>query len=226
MHSIRSNYDVYNEVDGKEISDFGSYYKEVLLHGGYVVIFFPFYYYAEWYQSFHKLGFDVMYYPYVIMYDSKSIQNRNTSVFPQESALFAMACHLPGPPKHQKFNKPFHLLNCSNRRDLSGIFNVKHEKSPLCRQRSKVVFNSNELPADMLFELVDLFYRHRGRVMDPYCGTMTKLITTIRTGRQLVGIKTSSDVFTATLHRLGGFLPSNTRPETIPGVPKEDSSIV
>lgn len=221
VHSIRANCDVSSELDEKELSEFSSFCKDMLLPGGYVIIFLPFYGYSEWYQSFHKLGFDVMNYPYVVMFDSNSIQNRNTTVFPQNSALYAMLCHLPGPVKHKKFNSPFHLVNCSNHRNLAGMFNVKHTKSPLRRPGSKVVFNSHELPVDMLCELIDLFCPHRGRVMDPYCGTMTTLIAAIRTGRHCVGVEKASDVFSAALHRLRGFLPAtiarDTRPQEATG---------
>lgn len=210
IHSVRANSDVSRELGEDEINDFGLFCKEALLPGGYVVIFLPFYSYSEWYNVFHKIGFDIMPYPYVIMFDSKSIQNRNPSIFPQNSALYALLCHLPGPSKHGQFNTSFHLINCQNSRNLAGMFNVQFPKSPLRRPGTKVPFNANELPVDMLCEIIDLFCPHRGKVMDPYSGTMTTLIASIRTGRKCLGIEKTTDLYNAALERLFGFLPSST----------------
>lgn len=43
IHAIRSNCYVSTEVDGKEITEFRIVCKDLLLPGGHVVIFLPFY---------------------------------------------------------------------------------------------------------------------------------------------------------------------------------------
>lgn len=144
------------------------------------------------------------------MFDSKNIHNGNQTVIWQTSALFAMVFNLPASSKHTNFNTPFNFLNCTNQPNLAGMFNVKHTKSLLSRTGSKVPFDSNELPVDMLCEIVDLFGPHEGRVMYPYCGAMTTTIVFIPTGRQCIGIGKNYDALNDAQQRLFGFLPSKT----------------
>lgn len=82
------------------------------------------------------------------MYYSKSIHNCNRTDFPQNSALFAMVCHLKEPCKDEIFNTPFHVVSCRKKKNLTGIFNVKHTKYPLSCPTSNVSFNSHHLPVD------------------------------------------------------------------------------
>lgn len=212
-------------MDEKEISDFESLCKEVLLPGGYVVILLLFYSYAEPYQSFKRL--DLMSCR-THMY-SCTIRNRF------RIGIYLFSIRTPhclklfftflGHQKHQKFNAPIHLENCSNVRNLAGMFRVKDTKSHLWHPESKVVFNSNKLSVDMLCELVDLFCPQSVTFMDPYCRPMTTLIAAPN-WEATRGDQKNYDVFTAALHSLRGFLTSTTHPESTPGVPTKDSSIV
>lgn len=39
-----------------------------------------------------------------------------------------MVCHMPGRPKHQTFNTHFHLVNCCNILNISGMFMLSTRK--------------------------------------------------------------------------------------------------
>ena len=126
------------------------------------------------------------------MFDSKSIQNRNPTIFPQDGNLFAMIGHLPGPTKEASklnFNTRFNLVKCCNNRNLTGMFNVKHPKTKLCRPGTKVPFFSKELSSDMLAELIDLFTPQGGNILDPYSGSMSSIIAALRIGRNAIGLE-------------------------------------
>lgn len=132
-----------------------------------MVLFLHFYVYNEWYSAFHKVGYELMSYPYVIMFDSDPIKNRNTTVFPQSSSLLAMISDLQKPAGicfHSNFNTRFDNVKCTNNRNMAEIYNVPHTKTKLCRPGTKSPFHPNELPLHMLTELIDL---HTGRRIFP-----------------------------------------------------------
>lgn len=212
IHHHRSNTDVTSEPDKEEVLEFAEFAKCVIKPGGYAIITIPFYSYNEWYDSFHRAGFDIMPHPYVIMYDSNSIQNRNTTRFPQNICLFGLVCFLPGPSTatHKcNFNSPFQTVNCSNKRNTAGMFNVIFSKSKLCKPNSKIPFYNHEQSVDMLSELIDLFCSHEGLVMDPYAGTLTAAIASLRIGRKCISIEKNKDCFNRALERLSNYLPSS-----------------
>lgn len=90
---------------------------------GYVLIILPFYFYAEWYQAFYKLAFDIIIYLYELMLDSETVQSRNNAVHHTIWALFyGLSSYWT--PKHGKINMPYYLRHFTNYRSLSGIINI------------------------------------------------------------------------------------------------------
>lgn len=96
------------------------------------------------------------------------------------------------PSKHEKFNEPFHLVNCSNICSFAVTFNVQETRKKRFRPDTKVPFNQKELPVDALTELFDSFCSHSGRVTDPYFCTLDTVIAALRIERQCIGIETKT----------------------------------
>lgn len=143
--------------------------KSVLVPGSYVIIFLQFYAYHEWYSDFHKVVYDVISYPYVIMFDFDSIQNRNKSLFPESSILFALIAYLTGGKRiayNSNLNTRFHLVNRTNSRNLAEMYDVQQTKTKLCLPGTKVPLHLRELPVDMLADLVDIFTPQGGAVVE------------------------------------------------------------
>lgn len=119
--------------------------------------FFTFYGFMEWFEAFLKTGFQII--P-TSLRSIKNMKNRNPIVFPQNSGLFCLVAHLPGPSQYRNNNldSPFHLVTCSNTRSMDAMFNVQHTNSKLCEPKNRVPFFKRELPHEMLGELIYLLY--------------------------------------------------------------------
>lgn len=206
--SCRSGSTHQPEIEDKELSEFPRFVKSVLKPTGYAIIILPFYSYLTWYDLFDKSGFELMPHPYVFTFSSDSIQKRNPKVFPQNASLFGLIAHLPGRSdfSNKNFNTDFNLVNCSNSRNCAAMFNIMATKSKLCKPSSRIPFHVNELPFDMLAELVDLLTPNGGNVLDPYSGSMSVAVACMNVGRQCVCIERNSDCFEAALDRLTRFI--------------------
>lgn len=148
-----------------------------------LLLFLHFYAYHEWNSVFLKVWYDVMSYPYVIMFESDSISKRNTSVLRQSSSLFALTAYLPGRKGracNSNFNTRFHLIYCTNSRNLAGMYNVQQTMTKLCLPGTKFPFHPRELLVYMLAVLIYLFTLQGGSVLAPLCGTMTSLIASVK----------------------------------------------
>lgn len=83
--------------------------------------------------------------------------------------------------------------------------------SKLCRPGTKRPLHQNELPMDMLAELIDLFTSQQGSVLDPFCCTMTTLIASLNIGLHRSGIERNKARYDAVLDKLIEYIPSPTR---------------
>lgn len=90
IHSYRNSSSITSEIDKKEISEFPQFCKWILKPGGYVILLLQFFDYQQWYDAFYLEGFEIMPHPYVFMFSSESIQNRNSVKFPQNACQFGM----------------------------------------------------------------------------------------------------------------------------------------
>lgn len=142
----------------------------------------------SWRIRSHLLSFLFLRWVVSIFSQARLPCNLLFTAFPKNYALFAMVCHLTGPSIQQRLYTPFHLVKCSNLRNLGRMFNEIQTKSPLCRSAPEVLFKGNEFPVHTLFEPLGLLCPHRGRVMVPCCRKSTMLIAAIRTARQCMGI--------------------------------------
>lgn len=157
-----------------------------------------------------------MIHPYVIMLDSDTVHNLNPNQFPQSSCLFGLVFQISmGNCKTRKTNlsSSFHLerstlVNCTNKRNLTGMFNVPSTNSKLCNRDYRVPCHSNEPSVDMLGELIELFSTLCEHVLDSYAGTMNIAIDPLRTGRNCFAVEKNADCFNAAPNGLRAFLPS------------------
>ncbi len=199
------------EISLNEITSFPSDVKRILKPNGYVILILPFFAYMEWYTSFNSAGYDIMPSPYVLAFDSNTVQNRNSTAFPQCGyTLGLVARYSTDTPKfNPDFQSHFNLVNCSNRRNCSVMFNIQKPSSKLCKPNSRIPFYSDELSPFMLAELIDLFTPKDGKVLDPFSGTMTTSIAAMHVGRRCVCIERNSDCYNAAVGRLRKNLPSS-----------------
>lgn len=90
--------------------------------------------------------------------------------------------------------------------------NILHPKSTLKKGKSRIPYNPAELYLNMLCELINMFLLPSRRVMDPYAGTMTTFIVSIKTGRECVFIEPQEDLFKDAVDRLRFLLPRSICP--------------
>lgn len=69
---------------------------------------------------------------------------------------------------------------------MEAMYNVQPPKAKLSRPNSSIPYYNGELSYDMLGELIYLFSPQSGTVIDPYIGTMTTTIASLKTGRRCV----------------------------------------
>ena len=148
IHSVRSSNTGCDVISLAEVNILPSTLRRVLKPGGYAILVMPFYSFMEWYNSFYDGGFHVMSAPYILAYDSNSVQYRRTLHFPQIGYKVAMIARLPSVRSDgflPDFDSVFNLVQCSNARHCSIMFNIHKQKSPLCKPRSRMPFCTDEL---------------------------------------------------------------------------------
>lgn len=152
-HSSRNKSDVFSELERGSVAYFADFEKRRVIRGGYVIIIIPFVGYIEWYDALYAASMEIMPHPYIIMFDSSTVQHLNTDMFPENPCQFAMVVHQQSAAKRKdcsRLNTNFNSISCSSSRNLVGMFNVPIPKSKLYRQKSNVHFWTNEQYADML----------------------------------------------------------------------------
>lgn len=92
------------------------------------------------------------------------------------------------------------------------MYNIEASKSNLCRGKMKKLYYWNELPIDMLPELVDLFICHGGKVADQFAVSMTSKLDSMKRGRKFICIEKNEELFHAALGRLRNLLLPTLQP--------------
>ncbi len=210
IHSIRTSKRVSEEITLEESTKLPTSLKRVLSPGGYAVIIMPFDMFMEWYTSFYNAGYEIMPSPYILSYNSETIQFRHTRKFPQIGYQVALIARLPSSTQNRfnpDFNSMFNLVNCSNSRNCAVMFNILKQSSKLYKEDTRIPFHPDELSPHMLAELIDMFTPQGGTVMDIFSGTMTAAIASIQTGRSCICIERDANCFNAAFHRLRLHLP-------------------
>lgn len=88
------------------------------------------------------------------------------------------------------------------------MFTVPITKTKLCRQKTKVLFWTNEQSFGMLIQLVDLSCSQGGTFCDPYRGKFSAAITCVRKGCKCSTFEKYKEFFDGAIGRLGRVLPS------------------
>ncbi len=213
IHSSRSTAKVSEEMSLEEVKNLPKILKRVLKVGGYVVLVMRFYSFMEWYEAFYSAGYEVMSAPYILAFDSKTIQLRRTKIFPMLGYKVALVAQLPSGNRESfepNFDTPFNLVNCSNSRRCGVMYNISDPKSKLYKPETRVPFHPEELSPFMLSELIDLFTPQNGRVLDPFAGTMTSAIAAMQTGRTCICVERNDLCYNESFNRLRSYLPSST----------------
>ena len=159
IHSIRHKVKCKEEISQEEVKKVPQSLKRILKPGGYVLLIIPFYSFLEWYESLYSAGYEIFEEPYVLSYDTNTIQKRHGRYFPQvshECVLIARLSSSTDGILSPHFDSSFSLVGCTSSRNSSVMFNVSKQKSLLCKHGTKIPFHPNKLSPFMLSELIDL----------------------------------------------------------------------
>ena len=179
IHSIRNRVKNKEEISQEEVKLLPKSLKRILKPGGYVIMMIPFFSFMEWYDAFYSEGYEIFEEPYVLSYNTNTIQTRHPPNFPQKTHETVLIARLHTSKEQSfspDFDSDFSLVQCSNSRNSSVMSNISKPKSLLYKKGTKIPFHPNELSPFMLSELIDLFTPQCGTVLDLYAGTMTTAI--------------------------------------------------
>lgn len=134
-----------------------------------------------------------MQFPYILCFDSDSVQHRTLKVIRETARGFCLISHLPRAAffkiRNISFSYRIHLVNCFNSRIMAYMYNVQSMKSNICHSNSRIPYYNRELSSDILRELIVLFYSQGATVIDPYNGKITTAVSSLKTVRRYVSIK-------------------------------------
>lgn len=127
---------------------------------------------------------------------------QNPKIFPQNWSLFALIGHsqIKDGFLNPSFNNPFHLVGCSNRRNVAGLFSAKNPSWNLNRPHSTISFHKKYLSPHMLSALIDIFTWQFGLVIDPFSGKMPTAIARMQANRKFVFIELEIDCYQSAVH--------------------------
>lgn len=193
--------------------------------GVYVVILSLFYMFMNRRDSFYESGYDVMSYPFVLIYDPSTVRKRNQIHFPQKGSDLALVARLTqnGPSSNRfkpSFNGSFQSFQENTSHYLSSMYNIPLPNSKVYISGSCIPYEVTEKPIAMLSELEDLFTSQGGLVLDPFAGTSTTDIACFKTGRGCTSIEKNSDCFQSAIKRLQKHLPFSSLINNISVEPK------
>lgn len=110
----------------------------------------------------------------MLLYDSKTIQDRNQRVLLNIAGLLALIAHMESSKdlRNSHFVTLFDIIDCYHTSNPAGIYTVQTANPKLYSNNTIVSLHKNELSIDMIGELIDLFCHLQGSVIDPYLGSM------------------------------------------------------
>ena len=196
-----------DEIGEEEVKQFPNCAKRILKVGGYCLLLLPYDMFPEWYGAFTRTGFEVMSQPYTIQYDENTYPRRGAGnkIFPQTMTGFAVIAKAPGDHPGgfmPDFDASYSFIqSCASRRQ-SAIDSVPFVKHKLTRLKSRSPYRTSEKPHSLLSELIDLFTPPQGSVLDPFAGTLSTAIASMRVGRACTVVERDSDCYNAAFHRL------------------------
>lgn len=122
-----------SNIDSKEVTYFSLFVKQFKAQTIMWLLLLSFKNSYNGMMRFNRARFPIMQNIYIITFDSKSIQNKNLNVLPQNADLLCLMPHMRVPSQFRNinFNSPFHHVNCSNIRKIAVSWNVQHTNSPL-----------------------------------------------------------------------------------------------
>lgn len=80
--------EIVDEIDRDEQTEFAQFFKKVMKRGTYVIQFTPLQLLPAWSDLIRTVGFHTIRYPYVVVTDPSTIQQRPILDHPQELAQF------------------------------------------------------------------------------------------------------------------------------------------
>lgn len=114
---------------------------------GSVIIIKRFFAYQYWYESIYKAVFHVMPHPFVIMYDSTTVQRSSTSWFRQTISEMALISDPPAASEdyfNPEFDSTFNSVDFEVIVSIAGVFNVPHLNSKLLIRWTRIPFQTAE----------------------------------------------------------------------------------
>ena len=192
-------------ISDEEMRAFTQFCNRALKTGSYIVLFTSFHLFPRWVSSFKESQFKVKSYPFVVMKDHNTIQQRQKIDFPQNCTEFILLAKSNGSHPTGFMPDFKHLYNnvcTSSNKAFAGVSNLPVTKFKLLNKPSNEPVRVEEKNVDFILELVSQFSPNNGSIMDPYAGTFTSAIAAFRSKRHSVCIEKDSHCFKLAKNRL------------------------
>lgn len=203
-------------LEDKEIDGFVAHAKNILISGGYVVMFTNVFQFMRWYHAFKKHDFKVMNYEAVFVKETET--NRNPNEFPLHNSEMALICKAPG--DHPTFTPNFSErlnLQCKGSRRRASFGNVPSTINKLLRPNTRSPIRVEEKNVSLLRELISLYSPIGGLVLDSYAGTFTTAIAAMQCHRAAIVVEKDDHCFRLAYDRLQLLAVNHSR-QSIPTV--------
>ncbi len=192
-------------ISDDEMRSFSQFCNRALKTGCYALLFTSFQLFPRWVQSFKDSQFKVMPYPFVVMKDQGTIQQRMTIDFPQNCCEFLMIAKSNGTHPNgfiPDFKSLYNNVCTSSKKSFAGVSNLPVTKYKLLNKPSKEPVRVEEKNVDFITELISEFSPINGSVLDPYGGTFTTGIGAYRSKRRAACVERDSHCFRLAKERI------------------------
>lgn len=188
--------------------------RDVLVPGGYVLVYGTVLDYIPWRDTFKKYLFTWQHYPCAIPV-TENIQHRKVSNFPQNNMDLLYVARAPG-DHPSGFSPDFRgqMQSMNGLRRFSCPGPTSGSTMKLTKPLSKAPLRVDERNIYVQRDQILLYTPPMGTVMDPLSGTMTAGMGAILSGRKAVLIEKDKTCFDAAVDRLHRFHHNENTEET------------
>jgi len=194
-----------NNIDDAEIRAVAQFSRRALRAGGWFLAFVSFRNFGTFYEELRRVGFSVPEHPFVVMKDTKGMQEHRGVENPQSGCEFAVFGKAPGSRSDDfqiDFRSPYHLLPSTQKRKFACVADVPVPKEKLKKPGTKSPVLTEEKNINLLVELMTTFCPEGGSVLDMYAGTATTAIAAMQTNRKCTAIEADSTIYRLAHERL------------------------
>lgn len=196
----------YNDfICDEEMRAFTQFCNRSLKSGSYVILFTSFQLFSRWIESFKSAQFKVMPYPFVVMKDHNTMQQRQKTDFPQNCSEFIMLAKSNGAHPSgfmPDFKSLYNNVCSSSKKAFAGVNQLPVTKFKLLNKPSKEPVRVEEKNVDFIMELISQYCPINGMAFDPYGGTFTTGIAAYRSKRSAVCVEKDSHCYKLAKERI------------------------